>query len=478
MRNTFFSLLLCFTTLPVVSQKTITYDQVKQAGLHIVEITTVNSEEPEGNIVESPLFPGSYNMVYKNKVPCQIVISNNGQILYDSDEYIKKTSGATIRINGNTTAYYSHPLNMPYKIKLEKAADLLCRGNDSKYKDKEWRLLKDAVSLNTMIGLKVSQLLDLEWTSAYIPCNVIINGDYRGCYLLMETMKQNESCRVKCDKQTGYIIEKDPYWWKETKYFSSNWYKDDNVYRWTWKYPDSDDVNDEQETYIKQYIESMEESLSNGNYESYIDIKSFAKWILVHDIIGTRDSWGSNMFMKKYDNTDNSQLQLPCVWDFDSSFDITPGSFSLLHTQENEYFNALFNSSNRTFATTYMTLWNNHKKEIMDNLYEFINEYANSDEAKALDISRELYNERWNYDYQTVNEDIQQIHDWFQNHIDLLDQNIQLIEESSDISLRKKSITNSENTYYNLHGMKLDKPVKKKMNILRNENGKTIKVFF
>lgn len=478
MRNIFFSLLLCFTTLPVVSQKTITYDQVKQAGLHIVEITTVNSEEPEGNIVESPLFPGSYNMVYKNKVPCQIVISNNGQILYDSDKYIKKTSGATIRINGNTTAYYSHPLNMPYKIKLEKAADLLCRGNDSKYKDKEWRLLKDAVSLNTMIGLKVSQLLDLEWTSAYIPCNVIINGDYRGCYLLMETMKQNESCRVKCDKQTGYIIEKDPYWWKETKYFSSNWYKDDNVYRWTWKYPDSDDVNDEQETYIKQYIESMEESLSNGNYESYIDIKSFAKWILVHDIIGTRDSWGSNMFMKKYDNTDNSQLQLPCVWDFDSSYDITPGSFSLLHTQENEYFNALFNSSNRTFATTYMTLWNNHKKEIMDNLYEFINEYANSDEAKALDISRELYNERWNYDYQTVNEDIQQIHDWFQNHIDLLDQNIQLIEESSDISLRKKSITNTENTYYNLHGMKLDKPVKKKMNILRNENGKTIKVFY
>ena len=126
MRNIFFSLLLCFTTIPTVAQKTITLNQVKQAGLHIVEITTVNNEEPEGTIVESPLFPGSYNMLYKNKVPCKIVISKDGQTLYDSDEYIKKTSGATIRINGNTTAYYSHPLNMPYKIKLEKAADLLC----------------------------------------------------------------------------------------------------------------------------------------------------------------------------------------------------------------------------------------------------------------------------------------------------------------------------------------------------------------
>ena len=469
--------LLFIVVLPVTSQTTVSLDEVKQAGLHIVEITTIDGEEPQGKIITHPNNPDNYNMTYLNKVPCRIIVKKDNETLYDSGPYEKKSSGATIRVNGNTSAYYSHPLNMPYKIKLEKAADLLCRGNDSKYKDKEWRLLKDAVSLNTMIGFKVSQLLDLESTPAYIPCNVIINGDYRGCYLLMETMKQNESCRINCDKQTGYIIEKDPYWWKETRYFSSNWYKDDNVYRWTWKYPDSDEVNEEQETYIKQYIVSMEESLSNGNYESYIDIMSFAKWILVHDIIGTRDSWGSNMFIKKYDNTDNSQLQLPCVWDFDSSYDITPGSFSLLHTQENEYFYALFNSSNRVFATTYITLWNDKKKEIVNKLYDFLNEYPNSDEAKALDISRALYNERFDYHYSTVNEDIQLINNWLQNHIDLLDQNIQLIDKSTNISINKTGINNTHNTYYNLNGMKQYKPKKKNLNILKNANGKTIKVF-
>ena len=477
MKNILISLLLCLTTLQVVSQNAITYDQVKQAGLYIVEITTVNNEEPEGTIVESPFFPGLFNIVYKNKVPCKIVISKDGQIIYDSDEYLKNTSGATIRINGNTTAYYSNPLNMPYKIKLEKSADLLCRGNDSKYKDKEWRLLKDAVSLNTMIGLKVSHLLDLEWTPDYIPCNVIINGDYRGCYLLIETVKRNELCRINCDKQTGYIIEKDPYWWKEDKYFSSNWYKDDNIYRWTWKYPDSDNVDEEQEAYIKQYIMSMEESLSNGNYESFIDLLSFAKWILVHDIIGTKDSWGSNMFIKKNNNTDNSQLQLPCVWDFDSSYEVTPGSFSLLHTQENEYFSALFNSSNRVFATTYITLWNDKKEEIVNKLYNFLNEYPNTDEAKALDISRVLYNERWGYQYPTVNEDSQLICNWLQNHIHVLDQNIQLIENSTDISIHKTSINNTSNTYYNLNGVKQYKPTKKTVNIMNNDNGKKIKVF-
>lgn len=463
--------------LPILSQTIITLNKVKQAGLLIVEITTQNNEEPEGTIVESPLFPGSYNMVYKNKVPCRIVISKDGETMYDSGEYIKKTSGATIRINGNTTAYYSDPLNMPYKLKLEKAADLLCRGNDSKYNDKEWRLLKDAVSLNTIVGLKVSQIIELEWTSSYIPCNVIINGDYRGCYLLMETMKRNESCRIDCDKQTGYIIEKDPYWWKEDKYFSSNWYKDDNVYRWTWKYPDADDINDEQEAYIKQYIESMEESLANDNYEPYIDITSFAKWILVHDIVGTRDSWGSNMYIKKYDNTDNSKLKLPCVWDFDSSNDIAPGSFSLLHIQENEYFYALFNSNNRAFANTYVQLWNNKKKAVVEQISAFLNKYADSEEGKALDASRLLYNRRFGYSYTTVSNNVKQQQQWFKNHIQLLDDNIQLIEtNSSNIQNISDKPTDIQKVY-TITGIETDKNNKFGITVYRLNNGRCLKIF-
>lgn len=462
--------------LPVISQTVITPEEVKQTGLYLVEIITNNHEEPEGEIIESPLFPGSYNMNYKNKVPCRIVISKDKQILYDSGEYIKKSSGATIRINGNTTAYYSDPLNMPYKLKLEKAADLLCRGNDSKYQDKEWRLLKDAVSLNTIIGLKISQILELEWTSAYIPCNVIINGDYRGCYLLMETMKQNELCRINCDV-TGYIIEKDPYWWKESKYFSSNWYKDDNVYRWTWKYPDSDEVNDEQEAYIRQYIESMEESFANDNYESYIDIESFAKWILVHDIVGTRDSWGSNMYLKKYDNTANSLLELPCVWDFDSSHDIIPGFFSNLHIQENEYFHALFNSSNRAFTNTYINLWKLKKEYLEQQISIFLNQYTSSDEGKALDASRLLYNRRFGYTYPTVSEDVLQQRQWFNSHINLLDKKIQSIETSiSQLhSVPDEPAELQKIKYYSLTGIQVDKNIKNSIIIYRLSNGKSYK---
>jgi len=464
--------------LPVRSQSTVSLDEVKQAGLHIVEITTLNGEEPQGKNIESPLFPGSYNMIYSNKVPCRIIISKDNELLYDSGEYIKKTSGATIRINSNTSAYFSDPLNMPYKIKLEKAADLLNRGNDSKYKDKEWRLLKDAVSLNTIVGLQVSRILEMEWTASYIPCNVIVNGDYRGCYLLMETMKQNESCRISCDKKTGYIIEKDPYWWKEDKYFSSSWYKDDNVYRWTWKYPNEEDVSNDQETYIKQYIESMEESLSNGNYEQYIDISSFAKWILTHDILGTRDSWGSNMYIKKYDNTDNSLLELPCVWDFDSSYEITPGSFSTLHIQDNEYFYALFNCKNRFFAKEYVNLWNRKKEIILQQIGDFLNNYVESDESKALDASRLLYNKRFGYSYLTVSHDIQQLQKWYHNHIDRLNEQIMQIDtNTTDIQISKINNNNAERIqYYSLSGIEIDVNKQHCITVYQTKNGKISKI--
>ena len=461
------------STLPAISQTTISMDEVKQAGLCIVEIITNNGEEPQSETIESPIFPGVYNLKYKNKVPCRIIISKNGYTLYDSDEYVKNSSGATIRINGNTTAYFSDSLNMPYKLKLEKAADLLCRENNNKYKDKEWRLLKDAVSLNTIIGLKISQLLDLEWTSDYTPCNVIINGDYRGCYLLMETMKRNEACRINCDKQTGYIIEKDPYWWKEDKYFSSNWYKDNNVYRWSWKYPDADDVNYEQQVYIKEYIESTEESLSNGNFESFINITSFAKWILVHDILGTKDSWGSNMFIKKFDNTNNSKLELPCVWDFDSSYKITPGSFSPLHTQENEYFSKLFNSDNRAFINMYIDLWNKNKKFILDEITTFLVQYNSSDEAKALDNSRQLYNKRFGYSFTTVSNDILLTQQWFNNHLYSLDKNIQILSTN----IEKIPYINSKyNKYYNLSGIAIIKNNKRQIIITKSKDGKKVKM--
>lgn len=472
---------LVFAILPIASQTIITPSEVKQAGLYIIEITTVDGEEPQGEMIESPYQPDSYNFTYSNKVPCRIVISLSNDTLYDSGPYVKKSNGATIRINGNTTALYSEPLNMPYKLKLEKAADLLCRGNDPLYGDKHWRLLKDAVSLNTIVALKLSQLIGMEWTPAYIPCNVIINGDYRGCYLLMEAVKRNNLCRIDCDKLTGTIVERDPYWWKESNFFSSNWYCDEtnSMYRWTWKYPDEEDLNETIEQYIQQYIKDAEQSIENGNYNEYIDIESWSKWLLAHDILGTRDSGGANMYFKKYDNTKNSYLEMPCIWDFDSSYDVTPGSFSRLHTSSNAYFNTLFNSDNKEFAKRYVDLWNEKKIDMISQLTAFINEYANSSEATSLEASRKLYNRRWGYQYESIENDIKLTKQWLEKHIEPLNQNINSIDiTSTDLNKGISTLSdhNHHRQYYNLNGIKIDSSTSNNIIIERYSNGKVRKI--
>ena len=430
------------------SQNIFDIKNVKTLGLQTVEIFTKDGEMPTCDYMDAPEGSMGSTCINQNKVPCRIIISLSDHILYDSGEYEDKVSGATIKINGNTSSLHD---NKPYKIKLQKKADLLNRG-ESKYEDKNWRLLKDARTLNTIIGLKVNELLGLPWTPAYKPCNVFLNNEYQGCYLLIESVERNSDCRLNVSKKSGYIIERDPYWWSENKYFSTNYFEPYKGYRWTWKYPDEDDVTVEQEKYIQSVINKAEESIIQGNYEKYIDVTSFAKWLLAHDILGTWDSGGSNLYMMKYDDSENSLLQMANLWDFDTIFRMPKENFSRFHDRTYDfYFHDLFNNVNTSFSDVYSKLWNDIKVSLLNNITSFINDYSASSEAAALQSSRELYSKKWNYELKTVKEDAETAVKWFNEHLPLL--NIMISQMVSNIPSYK--ISKPENEFiYNLSGMR------------------------
>ncbi|MBQ9356896.1 MAG: CotH kinase family protein [Prevotella sp.] len=467
-------LIVVFSFGYMAAEEHVGLDEVRQAGLRVVEITTLDNEEPQGMVVAKPGDPQNLNITYKNKVPCQIIITLFGDTLYDSGTYEAGNSGATIRINGNTSAFFSNPLNMPYKLKLERKADLLLRDNASRYKDKHWRLLKDATSLNTIIGLKISQLLGMEWTAAYTPCNVVINGDYRGCYLLMETVRRNPDCRINCDKNTGFIVERDPYWWKEDISFPSQWYTDDSDYRWTFKYPDDDTISNDKLQSIQQYICLAEQSLAIDHYEQYIDITSFAKWLLVHDILGTRDSGGANMYLKKYDDSATSLLQMPCVWDFDSSYEVAPGSFSRVHQSSHAYFATLLKSSNRSFVNAYLALWDECSVMLNQRITAFTTTFATSQVGFALNLSWQLHNRRWGYTIPDMATCIELAQHWFYTHLPLLDAQIQQIGQETGIAQISTSHNHTPCTCYDLQGRPIQY-LSKRYTI--NANGKTRRLF-
>lgn len=384
----------------------------------LLEITTIDGEMPTCDYVDHPEGAFGHSTTNATKVPGRLVMSLMGDTLYDSGEYCDGISGMTIKINGNTSAQGE---SKPYKLKLQKKADLLQRG-DSIYYDKEWRLIKDDETLNTMLGLKVNEMLRLQWTPQFTWCNVFINGYNQGIYLLIETIKRNSKCRLDVDK-TGYIIERDAYWWNEDVYFKSTYFND-NRYGWTFKYPDSDDVTQEQIDYVQQYVNDVERAISDGTYPELIDVESFAAWLLAHDILGTWDCGGSNLYLTKYDNTPQSKLAMGCLWDFDSNCGVGTNSWSRYRTANDFYFTMLFSNSNEAFTRSYRTKWDQVKETLPQELTLYLKEFASSPTAYAIDISR-IYRANYYKTYRrTIEQNVNAINEYMEAHLKWLDQHM------------------------------------------------------
>lgn len=364
-----------------------TLPQIIECGLPVLMVSTIDEVEPTCDLITAP--PGENGVTITNavKVPGHVQLLIDGMVVYDSGEYEDGVSGMKIRIRGNTSAQWN---KKPYKIKLEKKADLLNRGDD-RYKDKDWLLLSQ-YDMNIMVGFFVNELLGMQWTPQFTPVNVVFNGKYKGLYLLCESVKRNVDARLNVDK-TGFVFECDPYWWNEAVYFRTN-----NDHEFTFKYPDEKDITEEQVDYMRAYMNNVESSFTAGNYGDYLDLESFAKWILGHDILGTRDAAGSNVYMTKYDDTDATKVVMANLWDFDTILtSSTVGKWANVHNSF-FYFKDLFNSPNPEFIGIYTQMWEQIKPTFKDDLFAKMTAFAFSDAGKGMDNSIGYDMARWGFD--------------------------------------------------------------------------------
>ena len=349
--------------------------------LPVMDVETVNHEEPTCDYVSAPSGSMGASIANATKVPGRLVIyrwlDGKDSVIYDSGDYEKDVSGMTIKLRGNTSAYKP---KKPYKIKLQKKFDLLFGGNDSVYKDKEWLLLCDDY-LATMHGFEVSKLVGMQWTPRHHYVNVVINGRYIGAYLLCESVKRNPDCRLNVDKNTGYIFEFDPYWWNESLYVTSSHHP---KYNYTFKYPDDEDITEDQLGYMQSLVKKYEKSLTNGTYNNYIDVRSFAAWCLVHDIMGTKDAGGANMFYCKYDTTAESKIVMPLAWDFDMAYRTAVYSWSASHI---DHMTRLFNSTNRAFTGEFVAAWRSIRSTFISDATSYMTAFLESSDGEALNAS-------------------------------------------------------------------------------------------
>ena len=386
------------------------------ASLPYIEITTKGHEWPDCDYVTHPEGENGEGITNNDYVMMDMALfTADGGLLYSTSG----SEASKIKIRGNSSAYGD---KKPYKIKLEKKEDLLSylTGRKGKqFKDKEWLLLKDGTSLNSLIGFAVNECMGIEYTPAYSYVELFINGDYRGIYILVESVKRGNTdgdkqsrCQVDSD---GYVIENDAYWWNEDVYFRTSFFQK-NI---TFKYPDEDDVTQEQIKYIKDYLNEFEcalLNLENDSYLQYIDGDSFAAWVMVHEYLGCFDAAGSNQFMMKRDSTQETKIEMTTTWDFD---------WIMNPKEEGQSANinrhGVFYSNMLLKRKSFMALCRKKYSETRDTVLDAIDARIGQLDAAAVNSARKADSVRWGCSFSTVEEQSASVHSWIDKRLKWMD---------------------------------------------------------
>lgn len=181
------------------------------------------------------------------------------------------------------------------------------------------------------------------YSTRTIFCEVVINNDYKGVYVLEEKIKKDENrvdiATLKPDEISGndltggYIIKVDktdpdftfgPDGWlsaPEPSYPNAM----DIIFQYY--YPEPEEIVPQQKNYITEYIANAENAListgfadpKNG-YQQYFDTPSFVDFMLLSEISKEVDKYRYSTYFYKEKNSDGGKLFAGPAWDFNLGY--------------------------------------------------------------------------------------------------------------------------------------------------------------
>jgi hypothetical protein len=173
-------------------------------------------------------------------------------------------------------------------------------------------------------------------------CELVIDGDYKGIYVLIEKIKRDKN-RVDINKldpdeasgddvSGGYIIkidkmtgDNDPGWMSANP--PAGAVSGSKFITFLYEYPDPRDITRPQRDYIQNFIMSFEETLLSKNfkdpvdgYAKYIDVESFVDFFIINEVSKNVDGYRLSTYMHKQRNSDGGKLVMGPIWDFNLAF--------------------------------------------------------------------------------------------------------------------------------------------------------------
>ena len=168
-------------------------------------------------------------------------------------------------------------------------------------------------------------------------CELIVDGDYRGLYLMVESITAGDDCRlnlrstVKDSSITGYLLRldrtveeevgstRDIYTYMERMIFV----RDDEAIR----YPGKNRLTEELAREIELEYSAFEKALYSYDYDTeeygywnYIDVDNFVDYFIINEFTRNVDSGRYSTYLYK----ELGEKYKLCVWDFNNAMDNFP----------------------------------------------------------------------------------------------------------------------------------------------------------
>jgi len=296
---------------------------ITDSNLPIVIINTDRSAP----IVDDPRVLASMKIIYRGPGERNYVADQY------NNQYLNFNGRINIEIRGSSTQerpkkQYGFTTLMP---------DNVTKNNVSLMglpKENDWILnamVFDPALMRDFICYNLSRQIG-EYATRTIYCELIINGDYRGLYLLQEKVKVDDN-RVNITKITsqdntipsitgGYIIKADkttggdPVAWT-----IKDWYG--NGVAFIHEFPDPENITALQGDYIHNRFLYLEAAALTGNttapdgYQYVIDVPSFIDYMLISEISSNCDAYQFSTYFHK---DRNGKLRAGPIWDNDLTF--------------------------------------------------------------------------------------------------------------------------------------------------------------
>lgn len=359
-------------------------------------------------------------------LPVVRIDTENGADVVSKEEYVSARFALTsddyddltldkIQIKGRGNSSWGQP-KKPYTLKFDKKNEVLGMA-----KSKKWVLVANysdkALLRNDFASYLGNEIFtNMAWNPSFTSVDFILNGEYKGTYLLGEQIKIDEK-RVNIQDISDAVLEKGDDWngdgtvdEKDGGFiFEVNTTRMDEAYNYrtnegigmSLKDPDVDDFAGNEavvEAFMESVIQSAEDALysetytdAENGYAKYLDVDSFIDWYLVNELAKNNDAcWFSSVYLY-YDPSDG-KLHMGPDWDFDiglgniyyNGCDKSEGFW----IKDSGWHNRLF--TDPAFVAKVKSRWNEVKGKVQMAVTAEIQSKAN-----AIAASAELNFKRW-----------------------------------------------------------------------------------